>query len=445
MERGAHLARAAGREDGRGAAGLPPGPRRASIGLTLRYVWRFPELLAELHGRFGPSFTLRLPGLPPTVVTADRGLVRHLLTGDPLTRRHANDLLKPVLGEGTVIVLEPAPHLARRRMLLPPFHGERVRGYAGLIEKAMHDDLDTWPADRPVRVLDHTRRITLAVIQSAVLGHEDEAFSRELAHLVDTLDSPFANFGFFAPAISRRAKWNVLAEPFHRKVDQLDALMARAIAATRADPGLAERTDVLAMLLQALDEDGAGLTDRELNDELKTLLIAGHETTATAIAWAADLLAHRPAAAAAIRAGDRDHLSAAAKEVMRLRTVVPISAGRRLLEPAAAGEHVLPAGTEVIVDAYTLHHDPELHPQPDEFRPERFLGEGPPPYSYLPFGGGAHRCLGATLASLELEIALKAIVERFDLEPVGPPERPGRRGVTHVPARGATVRARRRA
>ena len=397
-----------------------------------------------MHRRFGPSYTLRLPGLPDAVLTTDRELIRHILTGDPLARRHGNDILIPVLGDGSVIVLEPAPHLARRRMLLPPFHGERVRDYTELIEKAVHDDLETWPAGRPFRVLDRTRLITLDVIQSGVLGSRDPAFSRELSELVETFNSPLANFGFFAPTISRRSKWNVLAEPFHRKRDRLDALMGRLITTARADRGLGERGDILAMLLQARDEEGRGLTDQELNDELKTLLIAGHETTATAIAWAAELLAHRPEAAKAIREGDAAYLSAAAKEVMRLRTVVPVSVARTMLQPTPAGEWDLPAGTVVLVDAFSLHHDPEIHPDPEEFRPQRFLGEGPPAYGYLPFGGGAHRCLGATLATLELEIALRAIVERFDLEPAGSPERPQRRGPTHVPAGGATVTVRRR-
>ncbi|MEA2166950.1 MAG: hypothetical protein QOF76_250 [Solirubrobacteraceae bacterium] len=221
--------------------------------------------------------------------------------------------------------------------------------------------------------------------------------------------------------------------------------MDRQIAAARADPRLAERDDVLAMLIGARDEAGHGLTDADLRDELKTLIAAGHETTATAIAWACDLLAHRPEAAAAIRDGDAAYRSAAAKEILRLRPVVPVVAGRVMLEPAACGAFELPAGTTVLVDALNTHNDPELHPEPGEFRPQRFFAEGPPPYSYLPWGGGAHRCLGRALATQELEIALEAILARFDLSPAGPPEKPVRRGVTLVPAQGATVRVRRRA
>jgi cytochrome P450 len=222
--------------------------------------------------------------------------------------------------------------------------------------------------------------------------------------------------------------------------------MAGLVRATRADPALAERGDLFAQLVRSVDEGGRGLSDRELTDELKTLLIAGHEITATAIAWAADLLAHNAMAAArlheAARDGDDAYVANAAKEVLRIRTVAPVSVSRTLLEDAETGGHRLPRGTVVAVDAFTLHGDPELHPDPAAFRPERFADGGPPQYSYLPFGGGAHRCLGAALASLELESFLSAVGRRLSLEPVGPPEKAVRRGPTLVPAGGATVIAR---
>jgi cytochrome P450 family 135 len=392
---------------------------------AVRYTWRFEQLTAEQHARHGASWMLRLPGLADSVVTTDRDLIKALLTGDPLVRRHANDILAPALGDKSVMLLEPEPHLERRRTLLPPFHGERVQGYAELMRGLVEADLDTWSGE--VRVHDRARALTLSVIQQAVLGTTDAHFERELTRLLDTFASPLANLGLFAPALSQRSRWNLPAERFHRERDRLDDLMAEQISARRASgPG----DDVLWMLLES------GLTDAQLNDELKTLLTAGHETTATAIGWAADLLAHRPDAVARIREGDDAYLAAAAKEVMRVRTIAPVSVARTLLEPLRD----LPAGMVVLIDAYSLHRDPELHPDPYAFRPERFLADGPPPYSYLPFGGGAHRCVGSALATLELEIALRAITERFDLEPCGPPEPARRRGPTLVPAHGARVR-----
>ena len=406
---------------------LPPGPRDPPVLQALRYTWRFPGYTAALHARYGPSYTLRLPGLPATVVTSDRTLIRHMLTGDPLARRHANDLLSAILGERSVMTLEPAPHLARRRLLLPPFHGAQVKAYAALVRELVERELDAWPADGTVGVHARARGLTLAVIQSAVLGSRDEALAGELGAILDTMASPGANLGLFAPALGGRAVRRLRA--------RLDRLMGGAVRAVRADPRLDDRTDVLALLARARDEEGRGLSDDELTDELKTLLIAGHESTATAIAWGADILAHHPTTVL------HEH---AAKEVLRLRTVAPVSVARTLLEGAETAGHVLPPGTVVVVDAWTLHRDPVLFPEPGAFRPERFGDGGPPSYAYLPFGGGAHRCLGAALATLELELALTMITERFELSPTGPPEPPVRRGPTLVPARGATVHARRR-
>jgi cytochrome P450 len=388
---------------------------------AVRYTWGFERFTARQHARHGPSWTLRLPGLDDSVVTSDRTVIKALLTGDPLTRRHANDILQRVLGDGSVMMLEPAEHLERRKALLPPFHGERIAAYREVVRELVDADLDDWPGDRPVRVLERARMLTLEIIQRIVLGTSDRAFAEQLADLTDTFNSPLANLGLFAPALTGRARWNVLAEPYWRRVDTLNELMDGLVRSGGEDPD-----SVLAMLREI------GLGDAQLRDELKTLLLAGHETTATAIGWAADVLAHHPGVVERLREGDRAYLAATAKEVMRVRTVVPVAAARTML----------PDGKTVLIDAHTLHHDPELWEEPEAFRPERFLEGQPQPYSYLPFGGGAHRCLGAALAMLELETAIARITERFDLEPVGPPERPSRRGVTLVPARGATVRAR---
>jgi cytochrome P450 len=427
-------------------AALPPGPRQPGWAQAFEYTMRFPAYTTRLHARYGSSYTLRIPGLPPTVVTSDRALVRHMLTGDPHTRRHANDILGALLGDGSVMMLEPASHIARRRLLLPAFHGEQVKGYRQLVRQLVDADLDTWPTDQPLRVHDHSRQLTLAVIQFAVLGSRDDDLARRLGGILDDVASPAVNFALFAPALQRPARWNIIGERFRRVRRCLDELMAERVRATRADSSLGERTDLLALLMRATDENGRGLSDQELIDELKTLLIAGHESTATAIAWAADILAHDDEAAErlsrAAGEGDAEHISRSAKEVLRLRTVAPVSVARTLLEAAETEGHVLPSETVVVVDAFSLHRTPELHPNPEAFRPDRFAEGGPPPYSYLPFGGGAHRCLGAPLASLELEIFLAAVSERFKLSPLGPPEKAVRRGPTLVPAKGATVRAR---
>jgi cytochrome P450 len=429
-------------------APLPPGPSAPGAFQALEYTVRFPQYTARLHGRYGSSYTLRLPGLPPTVVTTDRGLIRHMLTGDPLARRHANDVLGPLLGDSSLLLLEPAEHLARRKAMLPTFHGEQMKRLAPLVREIVEGEIETWPTGDQVVVHDRARELTLAVIQSAVLGSRDPELAKRLGAILDRTASPLAGLALFAPPLQRGAWWNPVGTRFQAIRSALDQLMRELVQTTRADPALAQRSDLLAQLARSVDEGGRGLSDRELTDELKTLLIAGHESTATAIAWAADLLAHASAVARQLHEaacdGDDDYVSQVGKEVLRIRTVAPVSVSRTLLEGAETDGHVVPAGTVIVVDAYSLHRDPTLHPDPDSFRPERFGDGGPPQYSYLPFGGGAHRCIGAGLAVLELEAFLRAIARRFALTPVGPPERAVRRGPTLVPAKGARVSVRTR-
>jgi cytochrome P450 len=223
--------------------------------------------------------------------------------------------------------------------------------------------------------------------------------------------------------------------------DELDALLFEHIAATRADPLLAEREDILAMMVLARDEDDAGLSDLQLRDELITLIAAGHETTATAIAWGVELLVHNPDVANRARSGDDEYLEALAKEILRIRSPLPISAARYLLEPFEIGGWTVPPGTAILVDAYGVHHDPRTYPQPHSFRPERFLESQPDGYSFLAFGGGAHRCIGASLALLEIKIVLREILERVELAPLEAAIARSRpRGPTLAPRGGARVR-----
>ena len=427
----------------RSASTVPPGPRLPPVVQAVRYVFDFPRFWASSRRRYGRTWTLRLPGFPPGVVTSDRDAIRRLLTGDPLTKRHGNDLLRPFLGDGSIMLLEPADHLARRRLELGPFHGDRVRSYEARVRELMDEEVDGWREGTVVEVHPRAQALTLAIILELVLGVRDPALRTGLRELFEGLTSPKGNLGLFlGETVMRRSWWNLASRSAWGLADRMDALLFAQIAATRADPELEDRVDVLAMLMTARDEDGEGLSDQELRDELVTLVTAGHETTATAIAWAADLLAHHPAVAARVREtmgeGNRSYLKATAKEVLRVRTVAPISAARMPLEPFGIDGWLLGPDVAILVNAEDLHHDPEVHPDPDAFRPERFLDDPPDGYSYLPFGGGAHRCLGAALATLELETAIELMTTRCDLAPAGPPSGSMRRGVTLAPSsRGA--------
>jgi len=417
---------------------LPPGPRLPKLVQALRYAFDGPRFFTECRARYGPTWTLRLPGFPPAVVTADRDAVRRLLTGDPLLRRHGNDLLRPLLGDRSVLLLEPDEHLARRRLELPAFHGEALGQYEQRIRELVEEEIATWPVDTVVATHPRARALTLAIILELVLGIRDTDLATTLAPIIDSFNTPLQNLAQFLPAgLMRQSRWNLGARPFYARLDRLHALLGGHIARTRRDPALARRTDVLALLVRARDEHGAALTDADLRAEVLTLILAGHETTATAIAWACDMLAHTPAVVAQLRetlaAGEREYLRATAKEVLRARTIVYVSAARHPLEPLSIGDWVIGANAVVLVDAQGIHGDPQLYPAPAELRPERFLDEPSLGYTYLPFGGGAHRCLGAPLATLELELALEVLVTRVELTPAGPPARAVRRLVTLAP------------
>jgi cytochrome P450 len=425
---------------------LPPGPPLPSAVQAYLWAHRYRQFTEWGHARYGPTFRVKVGGLPAGVVTKDREVIRRLLTGDPLGKRHANELLREALGDRSLLLLEPAEHLVRRKLLSPPFHGDRVRAYARLMEKLVDRELDTWRSGIEVAVIKVAQRLTLDVILDAVLGISDPAMRDRLRAIYDAIvDLPVAAISMYYPSLQRRSRSNPLGEHFYwRKRDVLDSILDEQIARTRADPALEDREDILAMMILARDEEGRPLPDRDLRHELNTLIAAGHETTATAIAWGAELLAHnrhtQQKARQAVADGDQPYLDALVKEILRIRTPVSVAAARRPVEPFEVDGHTLGPGNVIIINAYGIHLDPSIHPEPDRFRPERFL-EPTPDYSFLPFGGGAHRCLGAALAQLELKVALAGMVRRFELLPTGPKLAPPvRSGIVLKPKGGGLVR-----
>lgn len=459
---------------------LPPGPRLPGAAQAALWGLRYPQFTRRGHERFGSTFTIRPGTMPAAVLTSDRDAIQRLLTGDPLGKRHGNDVVRPLLDDRSVMLLEPAEHLERRRLLLPPFHGERVRGYAELMQCLMDAEVDRWRSGETVAVLPVAQNLTIEVILRAVLGVADPDLRRRLRRLIDdilfypfgtlrlrlsgrlagahlterrrlrelaafasALPSPAVSTYF--PELKERSRSNFLIRRWWRHHDRLMALLDELIAARKADPGVAERDDILTMLVTARDEEGRPLSTQDLRNDLLTLIAAGHETTAAAIAWGAALLAHDPdvreRATAAARAGDEAYLGALVKEVLRIRPPIPVAAGRVLDEPFAIGPHLIPAGTLILIDAWGVHHDPERHPEPERFRPERFLDETPEPYAWLPFGGGAHRCIGASLAELEIKVALGTLLTRAAIAPADRELAPAaRRGVVVVPHGGGRIK-----
>lgn len=413
----------------------PPGLRLPGPIQTVWYTFDQPGFFAHCRERFGPTWSVSLPGFPPVVVTSDRDAIKRLFTGDPLVRRHGNDVLRRVVGDRSLMLLEPAEHLARRKLELPAFHGEAVRCYEARIRELIEAELAGWRSGELVHTAERTRAVTLAVILELVLGVQEPELRTRLGRCFGALNNQRNNLALFLPErMTRRTR---LSQWIYAPLDRANELLAEHIATTRKDPSLADRHDVLALLVRAQD----GLSDGDLRAELLTLVLAGHETTATAMAWTSDLLAHHPRVVARLRdADDSAYLKATAKEVLRARTVIYASAGRFVLEPFTIGDWKMSPDTLILVDAQGVHGDPTLYPEPHSFRPERFLQHAPAGYAYIPFGGGAHRCLGAALATLELELFIDALAHSVELAPVGPPARPTRRNVTLAPANGGEVR-----
>ena len=429
-------------ESGRGAPPKVPLPKAVQ---TLRFLVRPISFLETWRGELGETFHASVHGPGELVFVTDPDSLKALFAADRVNTiaPGRNIILGPLLGPGSLLLQEGDEHLRRRKLMLPPFHGERMRAYEHLIAAATERAMETWPVGTPFPLHPSMQAITLEVILRAVFGVEDDerraALSAALVEILAATATPRA-VGFVVPALRRTPPYRRLAV----LSDRIDALLADEIAERRNDPATPEREDILSMLVAARFEDGEAMGDSELRDQLMTLLLAGHETTATALAWTFDLLFHRPDAFARlrdeVRAGEgRDYLEAVIEESLRVRPVVPFT-GRELRQASELGGYALEAGTIVMAAIYLTHTRPDLYPEPYAFRPERFEEEEVETYSWIPFGGGTRRCIGAAFAQFEMRVALETILRSCELRPGSAvPERPIRRNVTMSPARGTVA------
>jgi cytochrome P450 len=427
---------------------LPPGPTEAPAIQTARWLLRPIAFMESCRRRFGDAFSVSFLGFErPMVMLSDPEAIRALYTahehGLPAGRSIA---LLPVMGPGSVLLLEGGEHLARRKLMLPPFHGERMRSYEATVREVAEREIDGWSEDRQFALHPRMQAITLEVILKAVFGVTDPARSERLRErlplLLGDTSSPALQFRVL---LSRRFRRGDPLASLRELIGEIDELLLAEIAERRADPEASEREDILSLLVAARFEDGTEMSDREVRDQLVTLLLAGHETTATALAWTFDLLLRHPAAlkrlTAEIDADDDTYLRAVISESLRLRPVVPL-AGRRLASDLNVDGLSLPAGTDVTPAIWLTHTRADLYPEPYAFRPERFLEESPTTYGWVPFGGGIRRCLGAAFAEMEMRVVLETILQRRALSPAsGKAERVTRRNVTFSPRNGTLVRS----
>ena len=422
---------------------LPPGPRYPVALQTLGWIARPGPFMERCRDRYGDAFTLRLHNEDTWVLLSDPAAVKQVFTGDPklLHSGEANGILRPIVGPNSVLLLDDRAHMSQRKLLLPPFHGERMKAYGGLMAEAAEAEIAAWPAGQVVATRPAMQRITLEIVMRAIFGITDtRAMGRMRAALTSMLDWTTRPSRLML-LVAAGPKGIPRIPEYRAVMAELDAVIAEAIAGGRAASDVAKRGDVLSMLLGARHEDdGSPMTDAELRDELVTLLVAGHETTATALSWALERLARHPEAWARLRSGDEPYLDAVIKETLRLRPVLPIVL-RRLKAPLEIGGWELPEGVSAVPCIYLMHRRPDIYPDPLAFRPERFLEQPAGTYSWIPFGGGVRRCLGASFAQFEMAAVLRVLARRCaSLEPDGVvPERTARRSITLVPARDGAV------
>ena len=430
---------------------LPPGPRQPQYAQALQWLARPQEFMLRQRDRFGDVFTFDFITGFPLVVLADPEDVKTVFTGSPKVMHagEANVVLGPILGTNSVLLLDEDRHLRERRLLLPPFHGDRMRRYAEIMEEAVEREVSTWSAGEKMPLIDRMQAITLEVIMRAVFGVESGAEMERLRQLLVNMLSLTTDPGRLVAGLFFGIDSDRVVSSRRAALDPVDEELYRIIAAHREDPLLGERDDILSMLLMARDEDGRPMSDDELRDELMTLLIAGHETTASTLAWAFERLVHEPEKlerlVAEVREDDGDaYTEAVIQETLRLRPVIPMVV-RVITEPITVGQgrFRLPAGSRVAPSILLVHLREDIYPEPFEFRPERFIAEPPGTYTWIPFGGGMRRCIGASFAQFEMRAVLRGVLGAVDLAPAGGAERISRRAITLVPRHGGRAKVER--
>lgn len=398
--------------------GLPPGPSLPVAVQTYRWMFRPVPFMHQLHDRYGECFTIRLAQFGSVVVVTNPDDIRTIFTGpsELLHAGEANKVLEPIVGKNSVLLLDRGDHLRQRRLLLPPFHGERMRRYLEEIDQLANEGIDQWPLGEPFAMREKTQEITLDVILRVIFGISDPARRAAFRDRMTALD-PGQFRKIALPALRKDfpgSPWRV----FKRRRAALDALLFEEIAARRAMPREERGEDILSMLLDARDEQGEPMTDQELRDELMTLVVAGHETTATSLAWTMHLLYRNPDSMRRLqdeaRAGGFELIDSAIKESLRMRPIIPIVA-RRLTAPMEFRGMQLEAGTVLAPNIYLTHMREDLYPEPKRFKIDRFVEKQPDTYAWLPFGGGIRRCIGASFALYEMRVILQAILRRTEL------------------------------
>src|SRR3954453_1555897 len=415
--------------------GLPPGPTTPPVVQVARWIARPTDFMNKTRRDYGDVFTVRFASVGRIVFVSEPTLIKQIFTASPdqLRAGEANWPLIPVLGERGTLLLDGKEHLNRRRVILPPFHGERLERYREMFAAVATEHIERWPRNEPFALLPKIQGITLELIMKVVFGEdEDQAridrLANEMMGLIAASQSRLPQLPWMGYDFGRYSPMGM----FLRVRGRVDDVLFEEITRRRERGGLDGRHDVFSMLLQT------DMTDVELRDELMTILLAGHETTTTALAWAFERVLRHPGMYERLRAEDRWG-EAVIGETLRLRPPIPI-VGRAVKSDFELGDYSIPAGEMLAPCIWLTHRRAEVYPEPYAFKPERFLDKGPETYSWLPFGGGTRRCAGAAFAQLEMTVVMKTIAQLVDMEPAEPdPEHVGRRAIVLAPKHGSRV------
>jgi cytochrome P450 len=426
---------------------LPPGPRipKALQGLAFALFRR--QFVHQMSHRYGDVFSCHVPIYGPMVVVANSQLAKQVFTTSPDVLGNIQPNLSRLLGSGSVFGLDREDHRQRRRLLAPPFHGKSIKNYETIIEQETLREIANWPQDTPFAALPSTMRITLNAILRAVFGAEGAELD-ELRRIIPpwvTLGSRLATLPKPPRTYGRYTPWGRL----HEWRARYDAIVDKLIDDERSDPYFGDRNDVLALMLRSTYEDGSAMTREDIGDELLTLLAAGHETTASALAWTFERVSRHPGVLTALAdeavSDDNELRQATILETQRVRTVID-AVGRHVYPPVyELGDWSVPQGHTIIVSISRLHGDPELFPDPDRFDPQRFVGTKPPGFAWIPYGGGTRRCVGAVFANVEMDVVLRTVLRHFTIKTTNAPgEKIHARGVAYTPKDGGKIVVRRR-
>lgn len=424
---------------------LPPGPRQPAVIQTAAFLARPISFFERARARFGKRFTVRVVGMPPLVMLSEPDQLRELFLAPPEVL-HAGEtarILEPVVGSRSLALLDEEPHLEQRKLMLPAFHGEKMQQHSDLMGEVIEREVARWPRDEAFALHPRLRSLGLEIILRTVFGLRPgqrlDTMRRLLTEILDFGVKPYSSIPWLQRDFAGHGPW----ARYTRLQEQVDDIVLQLIGESRVEH--ADGDSVLVMLAAARLEDGTPMSDQELRDQLMTLVIVGHETTASELAWAFACLAREPKVRDRLvreidREGDGEYLTATINEILRRRPVLPTSQGRLVKKPIEIGGWTYPPDVCLIANAYLLHHDPDIYQDPYAFRPERFLDEQPRTYTWVPFGGGRRRCLGAGFATLQMKLVLRVVLSRLELRPASAAVEVGkRRSIMLSPRNGARI------